>query len=123
MLCTRSQVTEEDPVKLLTADLIRDGGSVLAVFERADGLELEVFLLVKPRVNPGDPRQFSRLYAGSSVHNIFDPADIVARGSKEERDLLRDMDECIRQRQESAADHRAWIRLLELRECLEEREG
>lgn len=110
-------------MKLVTADIIRDGGSLAAVFERADGSEFEVFLQVKPWDLPGEPRQFSCLYAGSSVYNVSDPADIVVRGSKEELGLLRDMDVCIWEWHGSAADDEAWRHLLELRQALEERDG
>ncbi|HEX8642932.1 MAG TPA: hypothetical protein VF702_03355 [Allosphingosinicella sp.] len=109
-------------MKLYSADICRDGGSVAATFEDADGSLLSVLLEVAECPEPGEPRRFRHLHVASHIQNGCDPRTVVAKGSREEVAFLSKLDAWIAGTASSDGRPKGWHRVLELRELLASRE-
>lgn len=109
-------------MKLIGADVCRDGGSLSATFERSDGSLLSILLKVTRIPEGGKARRFRHLHVGSNIQNGCDPNTIIAKGSSEEESFLCELDNWIEAQHVSISRIRQWIHLLELRYMLETRE-
>jgi|GEM_PF-4001713 len=109
-------------MRLIGADICRDGGSLAATFERADGSLLSIFLEVAEIPEPGEARRFLHLHVGSSIQNRCDPATILRRGSADEASFLSELDDWIAANDPPASQSRHWDRLMELRRSIPTRE-
>ena len=109
-------------MELICADILRDGGSLVAEFKQKDGSLLSILLEVKGRPEGGKARSFRHLHVGSTIQNHCDPATIVAKASTEEKALLRELDNWIESQRISISRIEEWRHLLDLRSLLPTRE-
>jgi hypothetical protein len=83
-------------VKLMRADVYRDGGSIHLYYLKEDGSPVFAVLEVAGVPEHGAPRQFKHLYVTADVEALWGTSTIIAIGSEAERLLLADLDELIR---------------------------
>jgi hypothetical protein len=111
---------------LIEADVCRDGGSLVADFERDDGTHLSILLeVILSRLEPGEARHFGHLHVGTDIQNSCDPFTLVAKGSLAEAALRNDLDAWLNRMADKArmGEGRGYRYVLELRSALEGREG
>ncbi|MEO7688174.1 MAG: hypothetical protein ABIS51_02735 [Sphingomonas sp.] len=111
---------------MIEADICRDGGSLVADFERDDGSRLSILLEVVLRhMESGEARHFGHLHVGTDIQNSCDPRTMVAKGSPAEVELLNDLDAWSNDMagRVPAGKERSYLYVLELRSALENREG
>ncbi|WP_133854680.1 hypothetical protein [Comamonas sp. JUb58] len=71
-------------MKLINADVCRDGGSITAEFRLADKSLLSLLLEVSSEGWP----QYAHLHAGGEIQQSCDPSTVVARGSLREKKII-----------------------------------
>lgn len=75
-------------MKLISAEICRDGGSIAADFRLDDGSMLS-FLL---EVSLGNTPRYGHLHVGSDIQNSCDPSTIIPKGSARESEVLALLD-------------------------------
>ena len=71
-------------MKLISADVCRDGGSIAADFRLNDGSLLSLLLEVSVKGWP----YHAHLHAGTSIQNSCDASTIIEKGSLKEKEIL-----------------------------------
>ncbi len=110
-------------MELIRADIIRDGGSIVADFRQEDGALLSILLEIGSDSEPRTARRFKHLHVGPDIQNACTRETLVAKGSVSECELLLALDLWLaapKLADSARLDQLAWVR--ELREQLEMRE-
>ena len=71
-------------MRLINADVCRDGGSIAADFRLGNGSILSLLLEVSPEGWP----KYAHLHAGNTVQSTFDPNTVVAKGGRQEKEII-----------------------------------
>jgi hypothetical protein len=71
-------------MKLISADVCRDGGSIAADFRLNDGPLLSLLLEVSFKGWP----HYAHLHAGTCIQNSCDASTIIEKGSLKEKEIL-----------------------------------
>lgn len=108
-------------LQLISAGIIRDGGSIAMEYRNEDGSLVSVLLEIN-NYSDNEPRTFGHLHVGSEIQNTCDLSTVIAKGSEREAALTRDIDELRRTSHPGARDQSMhWLD--ELRHSIPARKG